>query len=127
MAALGLVLFSPLRKLVRPLLKQPGEGPSKEERDAGWFDCKFILETASGEKLVSTIRGDGDPGYKVTSKLVTECALCLVEDLEKLPGGEDAGGVLTSATGLGMPLVERLKRVGIEFDDPQKPSMEHTH
>ena len=127
MAALGLVLFSPLRKLVRPLLKQPGEGPSKEERDAGWFNCKFILETASGEKLVSTIRGDGDPGYKVTSKLVTECALCLVEDLEKLPGGEDAGGVLTSATGLGMPLVERLKRVGIEFDDPQKPSMEHTH
>lgn len=119
MAALGIVLFSPLRKLVRPLLKQPGEGPSKEERDAGWFDCKFILETSSGDKLVSAIRGDGDPGYKVTSKLVTECALCLVEDADTLPGGTDFGGVLTSATGLGIPLVNRLKRVGIEFDEPQ--------
>lgn len=118
MAALGIVLFSPLRKLVRPLLKQPGEGPSKKERDAGWFDCKFILETSTGDKLVSAIRGDGDPGYKVTSKLVTECALCLVEDADTLPGGTDFGGVLTSATGLGMPLVERLKRVGIEFDTP---------
>lgn len=119
MAALGFVLFSPLRKLVRPLLKKPGEGPSKEERDAGWFDCKFILETSNGDKLVSAIRGDGDPGYKVTSKLVSECALCLV-DAEKLPGGTEFGGVLTSATGLGMPLVDRLKRVGIEFDAPQQ-------
>ena len=120
MAALGLVLFSPLRKLVRPLLKQPGEGPSKEERDAGWFDCKFILETSNGERLVSAIRGEGDPGYKVTSKLVTECALCLVENADDLPGGSKTGGVLTSATGLGMPLVERLQKVGIEFDEPVK-------
>ena len=120
MAALGLVLFSPLRKLVRPLLKQPGEGPSKEERDAGWFDCKFILEASNGERLVSAIRGEGDPGYKVTSKLVTECALCLVENANDLPGGNETGGVLTSATGLGMPLVERLQKVGIEFDEPVK-------
>lgn len=119
MALLGVVLFSPLRKLVRPMLNQPGEGPSKEERDRGWFDCKFILETADGKKLVSAIRGDGDPGYKVTSKLVTECALCLVEDAATLPGGAGYGGILTSATGLGMPLVNRLMRVGIEFDDPK--------
>ncbi len=119
MAMLGVVLFSPLRKLVRPLLRQPGEGPSQEQRDAGWFDCKFILETVEGKKLVAAIRGDGDPGYKVTSKLVTECALCLVEDLKTLPGGPKHGGVLTSATGLGSPLVQRLKRVGIEFDTPR--------
>lgn len=119
MVALGIVLFSPLRKLVRPMLKQPGEGPSKEERDAGWFDCKFILQTAEGDKLVAAVRGDGDPGYKVTSKLVSECALCLIENSDALPGGAEYGGVLTSATGLGMPLVDRLKRVGITFDDPQ--------
>lgn len=119
MVALGIVLFSPLRKLVRPMLKQPGEGPSKEERDAGWFDCKFILQTAEGDKLVAAIRGDGDPGYKVTSKLVSECALCLIENSDALPGGAEYGGVLTSATGLGMSLVDRLKRVGITFDDPQ--------
>lgn len=119
MAAMGMVLFTPLRKLVRPLLKQPGEGPSEAERNAGWFDCKFILETQSGVKMVSAIRGDGDPGYKVTSKLVSECALCLLEDSDALPGGRTYGGVLTSASGLGMALVERLSQVGIEFDAPR--------
>ncbi|HCN31508.1 MAG TPA: saccharopine dehydrogenase, partial [Rhodobiaceae bacterium] len=70
--------------------------------------------------LVSSIRGKGDPGYKVTSKFLAECALCLVQNADELPGGKNYGGVLTSATGLGMPLVERLMRVGIEFDDPKE-------
>lgn len=29
-------------------------------------------------------------------------------------------GLLNNATGLGMPLVERLNKVGIEFDDPKE-------
>ena len=120
MAMIGVMLFSPLRKLLRPMFRQPGDGPSKEVRDAGWFDCKFILETADGTKLVSSIRGDGDPGYKVTSKFLAECALCLVHNADELPGGKNYGGILTSATGLGMPLVERLKKVGIAFDDPKE-------
>ena len=120
MAMIGVMLFSPLRKLLRPMFRRPGEGPSKEVRDAGWFDCKFILETADGTKLVSSIRGDGDPGYKVTSKFLAECALCLVHNSDELPGGKNYGGILTSATGLGMPLVDRLKKVGIAFDDPKE-------
>ena len=120
MAMIGVMLFSPLRKLLRPMFRRPGEGPSKEVRDAGWFDCKFILETADGTKLVSSIRGDGDPGYKVTSKFLAECALCLVHNADELPGGKNNGGILTSATGLGMPLVERLKKVGIAFDNPKE-------
>lgn len=120
MALIGGVLFSPLRKLLRPMFRQPGDGPSKDVRDAGWFDCKFILKTADGKRLVSSIRGDGDPGYKVTSKFLAESSLCLVQNVDELPGGKNFGGVLTSATGLGMPLVERLKRVGIEFEDPKE-------
>ena len=120
MAMIGGMLFSPLRKLLRPMFRQPGDGPSKEIRDEGWFDCKFILITAKGKRLVSSIRGEGDPGYKVTSKLLVESAMCLVQNADELPGGKNYGGVLTSATGLGMPLVERLKKVGIEFDDPKE-------
>ena len=120
MAMIGGILFSPLRKLLRPMFRQPGDGPSKDIRDKGWFDCKFILKTATGKRLVSSIRGEGDPGYKVTSKLLAESAMCLVQNADELPGGKNYGGVLTSATGLGMPLVERLKRVGIEFDDPKE-------
>ena len=119
-AMIGGILFSPLRKLLRPMFRQPGDGPSKDIRDKGWFDCKFILKTAKGKRLVSSIRGEGDPGYKVTSKLLAESAMCLVQNADELPGGKNYGGVLTSATGLGMPLVERLKKVGIEFDDPKE-------
>jgi short subunit dehydrogenase-like uncharacterized protein len=57
-------------------------------------------------------------GYKVTSKLVSECALCLVENADDLPGGDGYGGVLTSASGLGQALIARLSRVGIHFDGP---------
>jgi short subunit dehydrogenase-like uncharacterized protein len=44
----------------------------------------------------------------------------LVEDGAKLPGGSDYGGVLTSASGLGGALIERLSKVGIRFDGPHK-------
>ncbi len=64
------------------------------------------------------MHGKGDPGYKVTSKLVSECALCLIEDADSLPGGSEYGGVLTSAAGLGSSLVSRLSKAGIYFEGP---------
>ncbi len=118
LAAMGVVIMTPLRKLVRPLLRQPGEGPDQAARDNGWFDCKFIVETEDGQKQVFAIYGEGDPGYKVTSKLVAECALCLLEDADRLPGGASYGGILTSASGLGDPLIARLSKAGIHFDGP---------
>ena len=60
--------------------------------------------------------GKGDPGYKVTSKFVAECALSLLEDPEVLPGGKGYGGVLTSASGLGDSLISRLINSGITFE-----------
>ena len=113
-----LVLLSPLKKLVKPFLPKPGEGPSETVQENGWFDCKFIVETEDGMKSVFNMNGKGDPGYKVTSKLVSECALCLVENEESLPGGPGYGGVLTSASGLGHALISRLSKVGINFNGP---------
>ena len=54
----------------------------------------------------------------MTSKLVSECALCLIENEDVLPGGKEYGGVLTSASGLGNPLNSRLSKVGINFEGP---------
>jgi short subunit dehydrogenase-like uncharacterized protein len=112
------VLLSPLKRLVKPFLPKPGEGPSETVQDNGWFDCKFIVESEDGKKSVFNMHGQGDPGYKVTSKLVSECALCLIEDLDELPGGNGYGGVLTSASGLGHSLISRLTKVGIDFKGP---------
>ena len=113
-----LVLLSPLKRLVKPFLPKPGEGPSESVQENGWFDCKFIVEADDGTKAVFNMNGKGDPGYKVTSKLVSECALCLIEDQDTLPGGSEYGGILTSASGLGESLIARLKRVGINFEGP---------
>jgi len=113
-----LVLLSPLKRLVKPFLPKPGEGPSEAVQENGWFDCKFIAESEDGTKSVFNMYGKGDPGYKVTSKLVSECALCLIEDIEELPGGRGYGGVLTSASGLGHSLISRLTKAGIDFNGP---------
>ena len=113
-----LILLSPLKRLVKPFLPKPGEGPSETVQENGWFDCKFIVEANDGTKSVFNMNGKGDPGYKVTSKLVSECALCLIEDQDRLPGGGEYGGILTSASGLGESLIARLKRVGINFEGP---------
>ena len=113
-----LILLSPLKRLVKPFLPKPGEGPSETVQENGWFDCKFIVEANDGTKSVFNMNGKGDPGYKVTSKLVSECALCLIEDQDTLPGGSEYGGILTSASGLGESLIARLKRVGINFEGP---------
>ena len=113
---LGLILISPLRKIVRSFLRKPGEGPSLEVQENGWFECKFLVESEDGEKSLYKMFGKGDPGYKVTSKFAAECALSLLEDPQSLPGGGEYGGVLTSASGLGNVLIERLKNADVHFE-----------
>ena len=114
----GLILSTPIRKLVRPLLPKPGEGPSEETMENGFFDSFFTAELDNGEKKLFRVHGKGDPGYKVTSKFVCESALTLVKDRENLPGGNEYGGVLTPASGLGQPLIDRLSSNGVHFDGP---------
>ena len=118
LAIFGLVLMTPLRKIVRPLMKKPGEGPSKEARENGWFSATYKALADDGDVSVFKMHGKGDPGYKITSLRVTESALCLVENEQDLPGGADYGGILTSASGLGGALISRLKNAGIVFEGP---------
>ena len=113
-----LILMSPLKRAVKPFLPKPGEGPSEDIQENGWFDCKYLVEAEDGQKSVFNMHAKGDPGYKVTSKLVSECALCLVKDIDTLPGGKEYGGVLTSASGLGDALIKRLINAGISFEGP---------
>ena len=110
-----LIISTPLKHLIRRFLPKPGEGPSTEIQEKGWFKGVFIAEAEDGEKQVSTIYGDGDPGYKSTSKMVCESALTIAL-CNDLPGGENFGGFLTPASGLGQPLIERLKNAGIRFN-----------
>ena len=88
----------------------PGEGPSKEERETGFYEIAFVAEMPGGEHLTATVKGDRDPGYGSTSKMIAESALCLVRDVK----GE--GGVWTPGAIMAAPLIKRLEaRAGISF------------
>lgn len=88
----------------------PGEGPSKEEREAGFYEIDFIAEMPSGERLTATVTGDRDPGYGSTSKMIAEAALCLLRDVD------GAGGVWTPGALMAEPLKARLEaNAGLTF------------
>jgi short subunit dehydrogenase-like uncharacterized protein len=116
-AGLGLLVgsqrFSPTKRLVQRLLPQPGEGPDKASREAGFFRIRIEAETVEGERLHANVRGVQDPGYGETAKMLSQAALCLAHDDTTLPS---IAGVLTPATALGMRLVERLRAAGMTFE-----------
>lgn len=88
----------------------PGEGPSKDEREAGFYEIDFIAEMPSGERLTATVTGDRDPGYGSTCKIITETALCLLRDIEP------KGGIWTPAALMAEPLKARLEaNAGLTF------------
>ncbi|MFZ5618031.1 MAG: saccharopine dehydrogenase family protein [Pseudomonadota bacterium] len=90
---------------------KPGEGPTKEERETGFYDILFIGETAHGEKIRTHCKGDKDPGYGSTSKMIAESAICLVRDAR-----ETKGGIWTPAAAMGAPLLKRLEaHAGLSF------------
>tara|TARA_B100000427_G_scaffold329089_1_gene344030 strand:+ start:2610 stop:3788 length:1179 start_codon:yes stop_codon:yes gene_type:complete len=116
LGVMGVVLLTPLSVLVRPFLKKPGQGPSQKVMDGGFFKCKLLVVGENGDEKTYEVRASGDPGYKVTSKLVCESAVCLLGDHSLLPGGRSWGGVLTASSGLGGELIKRLKNVGVVFE-----------
>lgn len=90
---------------------KPGEGPSKEEREAGFYDVLFV-GTDGDHRIEAVVTGDKDPGYGSTSKMIAESAICLVQD----PVNTD-GGIWTSAPAMGNHLIKRLvKSAGLTFD-----------
>lgn len=98
---------------------KPGEGPSREERESGFYDVLFIGTDTAGHSLRVGVKGDRDPGYGSTSKMITEAAVCLLQDAPDTPGG-----IWTTAPAMGNALIARLKaNAGLSFTvEEQNPS-----
>ncbi len=114
--------FAPTRKLLERRLPGPGEGPSKERRDSGFFVTRLlgIGEAKNGTpapRLLATVRGQSDPGYGETAKMISEAAVCLAKDDLAV-----AGGLLTPASAMGLRLVERLRKAGMTFAVEDAPA-----
>lgn len=89
---------------------KPGEGPTKEERETGFYDILFVGIAADGRQVRTSVQGDKDPGYGSTSKMLAETAICLIN------APDVPGGVWTPGAALQGRLVQRLQdHAGLTF------------
>jgi short subunit dehydrogenase-like uncharacterized protein len=90
---------------------KPGEGPSKEERENGLYDLLFVAIAPDGKQVRAVVTGDRDPGYGSTSKMISECAICLLRDAPDVPAG-----IWTPGAAMGHRLIKRLvDHAGLTF------------
>lgn len=88
---------------------KPGEGPSKEERESGYYDVLFVGEYPDGTTVRVSVQGDRDPGYGSTSKMLAETGMALLAN-------KGDGGVWTPGALLGDALIARLtEHAGLTF------------
>lgn len=113
-AGMAALQFGAIRRLAAKRLPAPGEGPSREQREKGFFDVRLHAAhpTDPGKSLHARVTGDRDPGYGSTSKMLAESAVCLALD-----GLEGPGGCLTPAAAMGDTLLQRLQaNAGLTFE-----------
>jgi short subunit dehydrogenase-like uncharacterized protein len=94
-----------------PNARKPGEGPSKEERESGRYDLLYVAVAPDGREVRASVKGDRDPGYGSTSKMISECAICLLRDAPEIPAG-----FWTPGAAMQHRLIRRLTdRAGLTF------------
>jgi short subunit dehydrogenase-like uncharacterized protein len=105
--------FQTSRNLMqRFVLTKPGDGPDRKMQKEGFFNLMQLGVLPDGSIVRGKISGDQDPGYGSTSKMLSECAVCLAKD--ELSAG---GGVWTPAAVMAEPLIDRLRQnAGLEFE-----------
>ena len=111
-AFLAAAAFAPTRAILKQFaLPAPGDGPDAAAREKGFFNILFIARTADGKLIRARVKGDRDPGYGSTSKMLGESAVFMVKE------ARGPGGVWTPASAMGKPLIERLqKNAGLSFE-----------
>ncbi|MEO0576706.1 MAG: saccharopine dehydrogenase NADP-binding domain-containing protein [Pseudomonadota bacterium] len=98
-----------MRKL---LLPKPGSGPDAEQRANGYFTIRFAGMTRDGDMLTGTLKGERDPGYGCTSRMLGEAAVCL----SKTKSTAGKGGFSTPMAAMSDTLPNRLmKHAGLQF------------
>jgi len=114
---MGLVsAFDPTRALAKPMLPAPGEGPSAETIENGFFNIELLAKGESQDGKPACVKvkvtGDKDPGYGATCKMLAESAICLAKDELATEGG-----IWTPSTAMGDPLIKRLQEnAGMTFE-----------
>tara|TARA_R110002110_G_scaffold415561_2_gene650861 strand:+ start:62042 stop:63265 length:1224 start_codon:yes stop_codon:yes gene_type:complete len=104
----------PIRRLAARFMPSPGEGPDREQREAGYYEIFFHgIHPSDREKdMVVKVTGDMDPGYGSTAKMLGESAVCLALDTLSI-----GGGFWTPASAMDGKLLQRLSdKAGLTFE-----------
>ena len=100
-----------LKKVSNLFTPKPGQGPSKNERENGYFSMRFYIRYNDKSRGLVRVTGDRDPGYGSTSKMLAESAICLSKDIL-----EDSYGVITPSVAMGDKILDRLQaNAGLTF------------
>lgn len=111
MMAMGL---GPARKVAAKLLPAPGDGPSRRQRENGYWEAFFhgVHPSDRSKDMRLKVIGDMDPGYGSTAKMLGESAVCLALD-----NATTGGGFFTPASAMGSQLQQRLaENAGLSFE-----------
>ena len=117
MSALPLMLMtakpsSVLKRIANKIFPKPGQGPTKDQRENGFYSLRFYATLEDGTTALAKVTGDKDPGYGSTSKMLGEAAVCLAKD--NLP---KTTRVLTPSVAMGDALLDRLEKyAGLTFN-----------
>ncbi|MEO1575366.1 MAG: saccharopine dehydrogenase NADP-binding domain-containing protein [Pseudomonadota bacterium] len=105
--------FKPGRYVLnRFFLPSPGQGPTKQQRENGFFNIALHGKGPGDNALRAVVTADRDPGYGATSRMLGEAALSLAVDESPW----DGGGLLTPAAALGDAYIDRLEaHAGMTF------------
>ncbi len=106
---------APGRAVLGKLMPNPGQGPDEAALASGFMNYAFVGVAEDGSHVMADMKAQGDPGYRVTIMLLCEAGLALALS-DDLPGGPERGGVLTPATALGKPYLQRLRAGGLTME-----------
>jgi short subunit dehydrogenase-like uncharacterized protein len=110
-AFVAVMQIPPVRDLVaQRVLPGPGQGPSAESRERGHFEVQLLGSRRDGSRGQATFAMNHDPGYGGTAILLAAAAV----ELATGPVGE--AGVVTPASAMGLPLIERLRSRGVRLE-----------
>jgi short subunit dehydrogenase-like uncharacterized protein len=94
------------------MFPDPGHGPDRADVEDGYFTIRLVGRGTAPDgpfTVEAEIAADNDPGYAATAQMLGETAVCLARN--NVDSSLD-GGLLTPASGVGMPLVSQLRDIG---------------
>lgn len=101
------------RNLLKTIMPKPGEGPTEEQIENGFFKMNTFAETQDGKKANLSMFYPGDPGNKSTVFFLCESALCVLDNENNL---SSKSGFLTPVSALEHLLINRLIEKGLQIN-----------